>query len=219
MMGETGPMGLHSKGRKTDMKTAAKRERKTLRIVELALLLGAAAFLMTGVWALNTQRDLADKVVRLHVLANSDTEEDQALKLTEILEQSADRAEAEIRLRESLPELEAIAEETVRANGYDYAVTAELEDTAFPTKEYDGFSLPAGEYLALRILIGEGVGQNWWCVVFPPLCTAASADVPETALAAGLTEDQVSLMTEEDGGYQLKFKAVELWERLKAALE
>ena len=81
MMGETGPMGLHSKGRKTDMKTAAKRERKTLRIVELALLLGAAAFLMTGVWALNTQRDLADKVVRLHVLANSDTEEDQALKL------------------------------------------------------------------------------------------------------------------------------------------
>ena len=113
MMGETGPMGLHSKGRKTDMKTAVKRERKTLRIVELALLLGAAAFLMTGVWALNTQRDLADKVVRLHVLANSDTEEDQALKLlvrdavleraTEILEQSADRAEAEIRLRESLP--------------------------------------------------------------------------------------------------------------------
>ena len=80
MMGETGPMGLHSKGRKTDMKTAAKRERKTLRIVELALLLGAAAFLMTGVWALNTQRDLADKVVRLHVLANSDSQEDQALK-------------------------------------------------------------------------------------------------------------------------------------------
>ena len=114
---------------------------------------------------------------------------------------------------------EALAQAEVQANGYDYAVTAELEDTAFPTKEYDGFSLPAGEYLALRILIGEGAGQNWWCVVFPPLCTAASAGVPETALAAGLTEDQVSLMTEEDGGYQLKFKAVELWERLKAALE
>ena len=118
MMGETGPMGLHSKGRKTDMKTAAKRERKTLRIVELALLLGAAAFLMTGVWALNTQRDLADKVVRLHVLANSDTEEDQALKLlvrdavleraTEILEQSADRQEAEARLRGQLLELETV---------------------------------------------------------------------------------------------------------------
>ena len=83
------------------MKTAAKRERKTLRMVELALLLGAAVFLLSGIWALNTQRDLADRVVRLHVLANSDTEEDQALKLlvrdavlertTEILEQSEDR--------------------------------------------------------------------------------------------------------------------------------
>ena len=210
------------------MKTAAKRERKTLRMVELALLLGAAVFLLSGIWALNTQRDLADRVVRLHVLANSDTEEDQALKLlvrdavleraTEILEQSEDRKSAEALLRESLPELETIAEETVRANGYSYAVTAELEDTSFPTKEYDGFSLPAGEYLALRILIGEGAGQNWWCVVFPPLCTAASADVPETALAAGFTEDQVGLMTEEDSGYVLKFKAVEWWEQLKAAL-
>ena len=199
------------------------------RYWELALLLALAVTILWGAASLGQQEELGRKVIRLHVIANSDSPEDQALKLRvrdrvlaraqEILEQSADRAEAEIRLRESLPELEAIAEETVRANGYDYAVTAELEDTAFPTKEYDGFSLPAGEYLALRILIGEGVGQNWWCVVFPPLCTAASAGVPETALAAGLTEDQVSLMTEEDGGYQLKFKAVELWERLKAALE
>ena len=210
------------------MNTPAKHTRKTLRIAELALLLGTAAFLLTGAWALNTQRDLADRVVRLHVLANSDSEEDQALKLlvrdavleraTALLERTESRAEAEALLRESLPELETIAEETVRANGYSYAVTAELEDTSFPTKEYDGFSLPAGEYLALRILIGEGAGQNWWCVVFPPLCTAASADVPETALAAGLTEDQVGLMTEEDSGYVLKFKAVEWWEQLKAAL-
>ena len=210
------------------MKTAAKHTRKTLRIAELALLLGTAVFLLTGAWALNTPRDLADRVVRLHVLANSDSEEDQALKLlvrdavleraTEILEQSADRQEAESLLRENLPELETIGEETVRANGYSYDVAAELEDTSFPTKDYDGFSLPAGEYLALRILIGAGAGQNWWCVVFPPLCTAASADVPETALAAGLTEDQVSLMTEEDSGYVLKFKAVEWWEQLKAAL-
>ena len=210
------------------MKTDSKRHQRHLRIVELALLLGVAACLLTGVWALNTQRDLADRVVRLHVLANSDTEEDQALKLlvrdavldraTELLEQTSDRAEAETRLRESLPELETIAEETVHAEGYDYAVTAELENTAFPTKAYDGFFFFLGEYLALRIVIGAGAGQNWWCVVFPPLCTAASADVPETALAAGLTEDQVGLMTESDGGYVLKFKAMELWEQLKAAL-
>ena len=211
------------------MKTKQQPAGQKLRRLEVALMIGLAAALAWGAWSLGTQQELADRVVRLHVLANSDTEEDQALKLlvrdavleraTEILEQSADRAEAEIRLRESLPELEAIAEETVRANGYDYAVTAELEDTSFPTKEYDGFALPAGEYLALRILIGEGAGQNWWCVVFPPLCTAASADVPETALAAGLTEDQVSLMAEEDSGYVLKFKAVEWWEQLREWLE
>ena len=132
------------------MKTAAKRERKTLRMVELALLLGAAVFLLSGIWALNTQRDLADRVVRLHVLANSDSEEDQALKLlvrdvvleraTALLEQTESRAEAEALLRESLPELETIAEETVRANGDSYEVTAELEDASFPTKDYDGFS-------------------------------------------------------------------------------
>ena len=142
------------------------------RYWELALLLALAVTILWGAASLGQQEELGRKVIRLHVIANSDSPEDQALKLRvrdrvlaraqEILEQSADRAEAEIRLRESLPELEAIAEETVRANGYDYAVTAELEDTAFPTKEYDGFSLPAGEYLALRILIGEGVGQNWW---------------------------------------------------------
>ena len=207
------------------MRTAEKRTSRKLHAVELALLIGAAVLLLTGVWAVNTQRDLADRVVRLHVLANSDSEADQALKLqvrdvvlaraTEILEQSADRAEAETLLRESLPELETLAQAEVQANGYDYAVTAELEETSFPTKDYDGFSLPAGEYLALRILIGEGAGQNWWCVVFPPLCTAASADVPETALAAGLTEDQVSLITEADSGYQLKFKVVEWWDSLR----
>ncbi len=196
-----------------------------LHLFEIALLLGAAAFLASGTMALGAQNHLADKVVRLHVLANSDSEADQALKLkvrdrvlvraTELLESSADRAQAEERLRAALPELEEIAAAEIASNGYDYGVTASLTDTAFPTKEYDGFTLPAGEYLALRVVIGEGAGQNWWCVVFPPLCTAASADVPAAALAAGLTEDEVGLITEADAGYVLKFKTVELWEQLK----
>jgi len=196
-----------------------------LHLFEIALLLGAAAFLVSGTMALGAQDQLADKVVRLHVLANSDSEADQALKLkvrdrvlvraTELLESSADRAQAEERLRAALPELEEIAAAEIASNGYDYGVTASLTDTAFLTKEYDGFTLPAGEYLALRVVIGEGAGQNWWCVVFPPLCTAASADVPAAALAAGLTEDEVGLITEADAGYVLKFKTVELWEQLK----
>ena len=205
-----------------------KRISRRLKRVEIVLMVAAALVLMSGALALQTQDQLADKVVRLHVLANSDSEEDQALKLrvrdrvleraTELLEQSADRQEAEALLRGNLLELENLAAEEIAAAGYDYPVTAELTDTTFPTREYDGFTLPAGEYLALRIVSGEGAGQNWWCVVFPPLCTTASADVPASALAAGLTQEDVNLITEEPG-YVLKFKTVELWERLRAALE
>ena len=207
------------------MKTAVKEHGYRLKIFEVALLIGLAVFLTSGALALRTQNDLADKVVRLHVLANSDSEEDQVLKLqvrdvvleraTAILEESADRREAASRLRGELLEFERIAAEEIAAEGYDYPVTVELENTEFPTKEYDGFTLPAGEYLALRVIIGEGQGQNWWCVVFPPLCTAASADIPASALAAGFSEEEVSLITEEDQGYVLKFKAVEWWETLK----
>lgn len=207
------------------MKTAVKEYGYKLKFFEIALLIGLAVFLTSGALALRTQDELADKVVRLHVLANSDSEEDQALKLrvrdavleqaTAILEQSADRREAESRLRGQLLELERIAAKEIAAEGYDYPVTVNLENTDFPTKEYDGFTLPAGEYLALRVIIGEGKGRNWWCVVFPPLCTAASADVPASALAAGFSEEEVRLITEENQGYVLKFKAVEWWETLK----
>ena len=206
------------------MKTTAKAENR-LKIWEIALLLGVAVCLLSGARALHTQEELADKVVRLHVLANSDSEEDQALKLQvrdavleraeDLLAQTSSRAEAEGKLRGQLLEFERLAESVIREAGYDYEVTAELTDTEFPTREYEGFTLPAGEYLALRILIGEAAGRNWWCVVFPPLCTAATADVPASAMAAGFTEDEVRLITEEDRGYVLKFKAVEFWETLR----
>lgn len=210
------------------MKTA-ETPKYRLKLVEIALLIGLAVFLVSGGLALRAQEQLSERVVRLHVLANSDGEEDQALKLkvrdrvlaraTELLTQAKNRAEAESLLRAALPELETLAAGELRANGCDYPVRAELTDTEFPTRAYDGFTLPAGEYLALRVMIGEGAGRNWWCVVFPPLCTAASADVPAAALAAGLTEDQVNLITEEDQGYVLKLKAVEWWEEMRARLE
>ena len=142
-------------------------------------------------------------------------ERDQVLSQTEqLLTGTADRAEAEAVLARALPELKETAAAVIAAEGYHYDVEVRLEETTFPTKEYDGFSLPAGEYLALRVLIGEAKGQNWWCVVFPPLCTAAAEDVPEAAQAAGLSAEQVQLITEESGAYKLKFKAVELWEQL-----
>ena len=210
------------------MKTAEKTS-KRLHIWEIALLIGMAVFLISGAVSLQNRDQLADKVVRLHILANSDSEEDQALKLrvrdrvleraTELLEQTGDRREAADVLQSHLPELERIAAEEISACGYEYDVTAEVTNTMFPTKEYDGFTLPAGEYLALRIIIGEGNGRNWWCVVFPPLCTTAAADVPASALAAGFDEEEVALVTEENEGYVLKFKAMEWWEAIREKIE
>ena len=193
--------------------------KQRLHPIELTLMIVAALALTSGAVALHTQSQLAEKVVRLHVLANSDSEEDQALKLkvrdavleqaTETLRGADSQTEACRRLTDMLPELEETARAVITANGYDYGVRAELAETSFPTKEYDGFALPAGEYLALRVLIG---------VVFPPLCTAAASDVPTVALDAGLTDQEVALITEADEGYILKFKSVELWQTLKAKL-
>jgi stage II sporulation protein R len=204
-----------------DVNAASK---KHLRIWETALLIGLAVFLISGMVSLQAQQELSEKVVRLHVLANSDSAEDQALKLrvrdvvlehtTQLLEDVKDRKTAEGILRGNLLELERLAEEELQTNGFHYPVNAELSCTEFSTRKYQGFAMPAGEYLSLRIMIGEGSGQNWWCVVFPPLCTAAATDFSMTALAAGFSEDEVALLAEEPG-YVLRFKTVELWETLK----
>lgn len=195
---------------------------------ETALLLTLAVVLLWGMWSVSRQQALSDKVVRLHILANSDTESDQTLKLQvrdavleeaeQLLQSCGDREEAQRVLNRALPEIQTLAENEIAARGYDYAVTAELTDTAFPTREYGDFTLPAGRYLALRIVIGAGEGHNWWCVVFPPLCAESVTDVAETAMSAGFSEDDVKLMTEEENGYVLKFKSIELWQNLKAYL-
>ena len=193
--------------------------------LEAALLVGLTVTLLWGVWSLQEQDALERKMIRLHVIANSDTAEDQALKLqvrdavlvqaTEILENAADMEAAQRTLQQVLPELEATAAEVVKEKGCTYRVSARLERTEFPEKVYDGFALPAGEYLALRLVIGEGAGQNWWCVVFPPLCMTAATDLEETAVAAGMAEEDLALMTEENTGYVLKFRSLELWESLR----
>ncbi|MBQ2739676.1 MAG: stage II sporulation protein R [Oscillibacter sp.] len=200
---------------------------KTVKAVELGLLVGLIAALMWSVGTVRTRQEISDKVVRLHVLANSDSEEDQALKyrvrdavlgrLTALMRTSEDRSQAEGIIRGQLLELEELARQEITAAGYDYPVTAQLQELDFPTREYESFTLPAGEYLALQLVIGEGAGQNWWCVVFPPLCTAAAAEVPASALAAGFSEEEVRFITEEEG-YVLKFKALEWLEALKEKL-
>lgn len=203
-------------------------KKSKLKIWEITALLALAVVLLWGAWTAYSQDALARKMIRLHVIANSDSEQDQTLKLqvrdkvlaeaTAILEASDNMEQAAQKLEQSLPDMEAIAAEEIIARGYDYPVSARLEETEFPTKDYDGFRLPSGEYLALRIVIGEGAGKNWWCVVFPPLCTTAATDWEQTAIAAGLDEEDISLITEENEGYVLKFRALELWENLRQRL-
>ncbi len=173
-----------------------KKTGNKLHTWEAALLLAVAAALLWGACTLQRQDALGQKVIRLHVIANSDSEADQALKLRvrdrvlvlteDILRQSGDMEEARQRLAEALPRLQQTAAEEIAAQGSRYTVSAGLEETEFPTREYDGFALPSGEYLALRVVIGEGAGKNWWCVVFPPLCTTAACDFQETAVSGGL---------------------------------
>lgn len=203
------------------------KQSKTLRRWELALLLGVALAALAGVWLDRSQAALADQVIRLHVLANSDSEADQALKLKvrdRVLETASDYfvpgatlEETRAVLTEHLADLAAAGADQVAQEGYRYPVTVSLEDNYwFPTKQYTDFALPAGEYTALRVVIGEGDGQNWWCVVFPPLCLGSvSETAAQTALSDGFTQEEVSLITGEDEGYVVKFKAIELWEEFQ----
>ncbi len=197
-----------------------------IRRWKLVCLLGFAVLLLAGMWLEQERSTLAGDVLRLHVLANSDSETDQALKLKvrdRILEEANDilpsgisQTQAERLLKNDLERLARAAASVVEEEGYSYPVRAEIAQTWFPTKQYEEFALPAGQYQALRIVIGEGEGQNWWCVVFPPLClSSASESVYECAVSSGLNERQVALLTAESEGYIIKFKAIEIWESIK----
>ncbi len=187
-----------------------------------ALVLLAAA-LQSGAVALRTQEHFAEPILRLHVVANSDSPGDQAVKLavrdrvlaqTEaLLEGQSDRTGAEAVLRRHLSEIRRCAGEILAAEGFSYGATAELGTEEFPTRSYESFSLPAGEYMALRVVLGDGQGKNWWCVVFPPLCTGGAS-----LEDAGFSPRQIRLLTKDSPRYVIKFRTIELWETLRQKL-
>lgn len=190
------------------------------------LALFVACLVCTALWAEATQVRLASQVIRLHVLANSDNEEDQALKLevrdrvlettSALLTGETEPQAAAVLLNQHLDDIAQTAAQEISAQGHDDRVEVRLEQTWFPTRQYQGISLPAGNYLALRVLIGAAEGHNWWCVVFPNLCLPA---VSERALEAStLTPGQISLLQEEETSYVFRFKALELWQSLKHRL-
>ena len=190
------------------------------------LALFVACLVCTALWAEATQVRLASQVIRLHVLANSDSEEDQALKLevrdrvlettSALLTGETEPQAAAVLLNQHLDDIAQAAAQEISAQGHDDRVEVRLEQTWFPTRQYQGISLPAGNYLALRVLIGAAEGHNWWCVVFPNLCLPA---VSERALEAStLTPGQISLLQEEETSYVFRFKTLELWQSLKHRL-
>lgn len=172
------------------------------------------------------EEQIYDTVIRLHVLAVSDTAEDQAVKLSvrdhvlkelsPLLESVTDRMQAEGIVRENLIKLEDSICTFLQASGRAETAHLYLTEEKYPTREYDAFSLPAGEYLSLRVVLGEGKGQNWWCVLFPSVCSRFAMQDTETLYReAGFTPEQYRLITHTDKvQYQVRFRLLEILEEL-----
>ena len=189
----------------------------------------AASLLVTAVilslLPVHGEEVVYENVIRFHVLAESDSEEDQALKLkvrdavlqavSPALSDCTDFNEACAVLEEESERIKEIAEETITANGYTYTASAELVTEEYPTRVYDEITLPSGVYTSMKITIGEGAGQNWWCVLFPSVCNSFSVvparDTGETYIAAGFTPEQYRMIQKESAPvYQVRFKVLEL---------
>lgn len=191
-----------------------------LKTWELAALCALCVSLCVGTWAQGRQRDISSSLVRLHVIAASDETAEQELKLrvrdnvleylTPVLDKAESPEEAQRIINGELTSIKAAAEAC--AGGRSVSVT--LGQEYYPTREYEGFTLPAGQYQSLRVILGEGKGHNWWCVVFPPLCVSAAEQ--NKALDA-MSEPERGLITESDG-YELRFRIVELWGELMELL-
>ena len=195
-------------------------ENRTLHPWELALLLSVCLTLMLGAWAGARQEGLADHLVRLHVIAHSDSAADQAEKLrvrdavlaylTPKLEGAKTVSDARTVLRAEQDGIRRAAQKATRQS-----VTVTFTREHYPTRDYGSFALPAGTYPSLRVILGSGQGHNWWCVVFPPLCTAESIepDAVET-----LSENDVRLITEDGADVVIKFRILEWYDAVKEAL-
>ena len=176
------------------------------------------AFTLLSCFPLSGEEQIYGNMIRLHVIAQSDSEADQAEKLrvrdavldclANAMERCADFGTARLTVQDMLPVIREAASAAT-----DAAVTVSLGKETYPTREYDGFTLPQGEYTSLRVILGEGEGQNWWCVLFPRVCTArATKDAfYEDFIAAGFSPEQYRLIKNESGvKYKVRFKILEL---------
>ena len=188
----------------------------------------AIIFMMIGLLPVHGEEAVYESVIRLHVLANSDSEADQALKLEvrdailsyteELLADVSLREEASAILSSHLTDLKSTAEERLRALGCEAPVTVLFGTESYPTRQYESCAFPSGSYLSLRVCIGDAAGQNWWCVLFPSLCLSAASEGGSigTSLATlGLSGDQYRIITDsQNATYYVRFKILEVFEDL-----
>ena len=200
------------------------KKKETRRKLELSLLCGMIITVLLSVASFGAScGNIRNEVLRMHVIANSDSAEDQAVKLKvrdavlaagkDLFDGSVSAAEAETVLDSEKQMLQQAAETVLRENGFSYGARVEIGKDFFNTRTYDGkVTLPAGEYEAVRVILGEGEGQNWWCVMFPPLCLPAASE--KTDIDAVLGRDGAELI---EGGskYEIRFKIVEVIESIK----
>lgn len=196
-----------------------------LEISVLCAFIISAAFSITAF--AHSCEVINESVLRMHVIANSDSEEDQALKLkvrdavlqagADVFDGSVTAQEAERKIRPRIDDLTRVAQETIAAEGFNYPVQVSVSQEYFNTRTYNGdVTLPAGIYHAVKVVIGSGEGQNWWCVMFPPLCLPAAENRAE--LDAVLSGDEVKVV-ESIPEYEPRFKIVEWINQLKERLE
>ena len=172
-----------------------------------------------------TSEEIRSDVLRLHVIANSDSSVDQNLKLRlrdyilqegkDVFDGSVNVNNAVAKLEPRIGELEESANEFVKNSGFDYSVKITLSNEYFTTRTYDTVTLPAGKYLALRAVIGSGEGHNWWCVMFPPMCVPAADKKDE--IENVFSEKEIKLV-ESKPKYEPRFKVIEIYEEIKEAL-
>lgn len=196
------------------------RSRRNITIIIAAVALLLTILISNGIKLIRDGRrldDLRASVLRLHILAESDSEEDQRLKLmvrdglleSDIFSGCETLDEAEKTAAENLPEIEEMAEAVLRENGCDSSVTAELADVKFDSRVYGDITMPAGEYRALRVKIGKAEGHNWWCVMYPPLCIPAAETVEEDTSV--FSEDELDILCHPKK-YRVRFA---VWDKLK----
>lgn len=199
--------------------------KKIFYLISLITLVIIFLFVSIKSYANTISDDLSNNFFRLHILANSDSEEDQALKLKvrdNIIEymnslsySNLTKKEAIDLTKSNLQNFKEIAQRTILEEGYNYSINLEVGNFYFPTKEYGNISLPAGYYDALKIEIGEAKGKNWWCSLFPPLCFVdISAGVideeSEKYLKDNLSDDEFAIITDDSETVKFKFKIIEL---------